>query len=370
MSKIDLNRADVETLSRLNGIGDKLAVRIVTYRETVHPFEETIELAAVPGISERMVRALADQITVELPAPENDAPVVESRAEAAPLSRVMARDDIETPVLDPEVVPEEVSAKEIADAESSPKTAAAGASPSGDTPADVDVVLLAEAGEEDGMTGGESASRPEELQPPPQVRAPFLGHLVTALFAALVGAGLTLFLLYLLNGTLNFATPRQVTRLQREVAAQDEARRGLDEEVATVTTQMSRARAAEATIAAGLEETTGTLADLEREVVGDVTDLEAETDILATRVSGLSDAAQNFDLFLDGMRDLLIELRGLPPSPTATPILSATATVTATTAAGEGTSSPTPTPTPLATRTPRPTATPFVRPTATAVNAP
>ncbi|MCA9970217.1 MAG: helix-hairpin-helix domain-containing protein, partial [Anaerolineales bacterium] len=62
--KIDINQADVATLAGLPGVGEVRARRIVDYRETVHPFEEVIELTAVPGISERMVRAFADQVTV------------------------------------------------------------------------------------------------------------------------------------------------------------------------------------------------------------------------------------------------------------------------------------------------------------------
>ena len=47
--KININGADIETLTAISGIGPALAQRIVEYRETVHPFEEVIELAAVPG---------------------------------------------------------------------------------------------------------------------------------------------------------------------------------------------------------------------------------------------------------------------------------------------------------------------------------
>lgn len=64
--KIDINAADEATLTAISGIGPALAQRIVEYRETVHPFEEVIELAAVPGVSEKMVRGFADLVTVQV----------------------------------------------------------------------------------------------------------------------------------------------------------------------------------------------------------------------------------------------------------------------------------------------------------------
>lgn len=62
--KININTADEEALGTLPGIAEGLAKRIIEYRENVHPFEEVIELAAVPGVSERMVRKFEDLVTV------------------------------------------------------------------------------------------------------------------------------------------------------------------------------------------------------------------------------------------------------------------------------------------------------------------
>ncbi|MCB0032687.1 MAG: helix-hairpin-helix domain-containing protein, partial [Anaerolineales bacterium] len=62
--KININTADEEALVTLPGIAEGLAKRIIEYRENVHPFEEVIELAAVPGVSERMVRKFEDLVTV------------------------------------------------------------------------------------------------------------------------------------------------------------------------------------------------------------------------------------------------------------------------------------------------------------------
>ena len=56
--KLDLNQADATALATLPGIGHKLAERIVEYRSTVGAFRTVDELAAVPGISERMLEPL------------------------------------------------------------------------------------------------------------------------------------------------------------------------------------------------------------------------------------------------------------------------------------------------------------------------
>lgn len=318
MSKVDINHADVETLAQLDGIGNKLAARIVAYRETVQPFAEIIELAAVPGISEQMVRALADEIEVT-PGPTlaDDVRVADEDAD--------------------EVVAEETVVREPALEEPEAETEA-----------------------------------PEPVVPS---RRPLscLGYLLTSVVGALLGAGLTLLLLYALNGTLDFASPLQIARLQSQVAEQSEGQSGLAEEVESLSARLSTVRAAEATTSAALAERTAALATteselatLERGLTEDITDLERAGDALSTRVAGLSVAAEDFDLFLDGMRDLMIQLRGLPlmPTGTVTPSVTTTATVTMTAR------TPTPTATPAATRTPRPTATPLAPPTPTVVNSP
>ena len=82
--KIDINVADAETLATISGIGSALAERIIEYRQTVHPFEEVIELAAVPGISEKMVRGFEDLVMV------------------GPVSRVTA---VPLQVVEPEEIP-------------------------------------------------------------------------------------------------------------------------------------------------------------------------------------------------------------------------------------------------------------------------
>jgi hypothetical protein len=110
-------------------------------------------------------------------------------------------------------------------------------------------------------------------------------------------------------------------------------------------------------------------------VVDNVTDLqatavalEAEAATIVERLDTVAEAAENFDTFLNGLRDLLFDFQGTPPSatPTETATPSPTPVPTETTV-GTATAVPTETGTPSpATRTPRPTATPLVTVTTTA----
>jgi competence protein ComEA len=61
---VDLNRASVEDLQTLPGIGPARAAAIVEHRETVGPFVVPGDLRGVPGIGEKTFQALADRVVV------------------------------------------------------------------------------------------------------------------------------------------------------------------------------------------------------------------------------------------------------------------------------------------------------------------
>lgn len=58
LSGIDLNRAAKEDLMRLPGIGEKIAERIVLYREKNGPFRTVAELRRVRGIGKKKLERI------------------------------------------------------------------------------------------------------------------------------------------------------------------------------------------------------------------------------------------------------------------------------------------------------------------------
>ncbi len=62
---INLNKADVEKLTSLPGIGSAKARAIVSYREENGPFTSTEDLVAVKGFGSRLLDRIREMITVQ-----------------------------------------------------------------------------------------------------------------------------------------------------------------------------------------------------------------------------------------------------------------------------------------------------------------
>lgn len=54
MKKVNINKATLEDLITLNGIGEKIATRIVNFRTKNGPFQKPEDIMMVKGIGQKM----------------------------------------------------------------------------------------------------------------------------------------------------------------------------------------------------------------------------------------------------------------------------------------------------------------------------
>jgi competence protein ComEA len=309
--KINLNTAPVEELTQLPGIGPTLAERIITYRDTVHPFEEAVEITAVPGIGKKTYHAIADRLTLG-----------------------------EMALLEPEQVKEVEKVEEID--VTTPE------------PAPVERALVRPAPPAETEPETESHTPP----PPPPRPAPapqrtsawvggYAGLAAATLLGGLLGAFLALLVIGGINRTLDFGQAEAVistqTELDRLSIQADTLQSDLDglrqrlDSLEGLTARMDGAEQA-------VDELDMALVQTQTEVDA----LNTRADQLNADIAAVRAAADRFNTFLDGMRDLLFEFQGPPPTSTPTP-----------------TSPPTATPRPTRTPRPSPTTTPSPTPTVT-----
>ncbi len=62
--RIDLNSADKDTLMSVSGIGEKLAARIIEYRQSTGGFRDRDELKSIKGMTEARFERIKDTFAV------------------------------------------------------------------------------------------------------------------------------------------------------------------------------------------------------------------------------------------------------------------------------------------------------------------
>ena len=64
-NKVNINAASVEVIAQLDGIGEKMAQRIIDYREANGDFNAIEEITLVSGIGQKKFEEIKDSICVE-----------------------------------------------------------------------------------------------------------------------------------------------------------------------------------------------------------------------------------------------------------------------------------------------------------------
>ena len=330
--KVNINQAGIEELTTLPGVDETLAGRIIEYRETVHLFEASNELVAVPGFSEQMVREIENQLTVE----------TQSEIEMTEEGAVEEKETTGSAI------------KEVEEAQSVPLT----------TEPELEPMPAAPGGLAPSSAGEETAVN---------------AYIYSAAAGAVLGAVLTLLFLLLVNGTLRFAGNGRADKIEERFdqnweavnQAQDRMTgdvNGISSGLNTLIEEAASIIIVQETIVSDLSVMQTEVAALRVELVTtqeDVTaldednaTLEETTEELDERLSVVAGSAENFDAFLNNLRDLLVNLQGLPPTLAATTTITATHTPTAA-------ATDTPEEITAPTRTRRPTATSLAPPSDT-----
>ena len=64
--KVDVNSATKEELMTLSGVGEKVAVKIIAYRDNYGPFETAADMMKVKGIGPKTLEKNKDRIIVKM----------------------------------------------------------------------------------------------------------------------------------------------------------------------------------------------------------------------------------------------------------------------------------------------------------------
>lgn len=367
---INLNTATEEELVELPGIAKGLAARIVQYREKVHPFEEVIDLASVPGISERMVSELTGLVAVssngngasnmvEAAVTSLSSNGATEEADTHLAEDVQLVDDVqldevdvdaELPVLEAEIDAVDAEIDAVADVEIDTDVDAAideipevvRVAADGGAEIDADVEVEAEPAMATSSFASTDSSRPMATPAAATAAASDSRGIdwLAALLGAFLGLALAMLGFYFLmrpinNNQSNLTTAldnseQRVTQIEGAIngridtigadvsslAADSDSRiNSITSEITTINTEYDAILDNIEAINGSIAEAEAALVSLEDTTValGEVdADLMAADEALGVQITELNEVTAVFDNFLVDLRNLLVNVKGVP----------------------------------------------------------
>lgn len=313
--KIDVNNASFESLVAVDGIGDALAERIIAKR----PYASVADLVRVQGISARMAQgweavlsAGSGEMEVEALPEEEPAAQVAEEGEEAPMEG-----DLEEVLIEEEVIEAEVefpkAETESVEFEEDLEAVPPVIDVFEDEPAPEPAAKEAKAAHPEAVKAQTTEPKKERKAKPASEDKPLLrseallyGGLL-GLVSILLAVVLALGVLAVVNGGLNFVSPGQLARVERQMETLDSQMGLLRQDIDGLSTRIDSLETLGERVT-NLEKAAQTMSENLNMVQSDVAALEQTISGLEEEVDTLTQQYGIFERFLGGMQGLLNEL--------------------------------------------------------------
>jgi prefoldin subunit 5 len=308
---LDLNRASVDELTGLNGVGEVLARRIIAAR----PFRSVDDLSRVQGISSALIDQIRSQVMVvealnELPDEAGqisltaDEPPASTEKEAA----FVYPADGEAVEAEPEILPAETYPSEMFSVPEPPARGVENVTFPGTRPEPPGIPATKAAAPD------KSTTSPTPAQPTRRTISPSDILWITAgssLLAILISVFVTLGVLAAINGGLNFIRPAELVQIERRLNSMSANTEIIENEVNNLRSRLGNLEGLSGRVSSveqigeSLQETVSEAQDNLDELDSQIGAISAGIEEVQEDIKTVQQDALRFNTFLSGLAELL-----------------------------------------------------------------